>query len=178
MNQPEGFVVKGKEHLVCRLKKSLYGLKQSSRCWNIALDKHLKKLGFVQAESDPCIYWKSDGEPFFLGIYVDDIVIASKSQAQLKEVKKSLAKKFDIKDLGKLHHFLGIKIIQDEATGSVGVGQQAYTENLLKKFGMETLSPVATAVDTSTKLVKALESDECTEQQQYKSTLISTHTLN
>lgn len=169
MSQPEGFVTKGREHLVCRLKKSLYGLKQSPRCWNTALDQLLKEIGFVQSESDPCIYRESSGELFLLGVYVDDIVMASKSQARLKEVKKSLAKRFDIKDLGKLHHFLGMKIIQDEATGKVWVGQQAYTESLLRKFGMEDAKPVATPVDTSTKLVKGKESDECADQQQYQS---------
>ena len=86
MKQPEGFVAKGQEHLVCQLKKSLYGLKQSPRCWNIALDKHLKGIGFVQVESDPCIYRTSSGEPFFIGVYVDDIVMASKSKARLAEV--------------------------------------------------------------------------------------------
>ena len=56
MQQPEGFVTDGQEHLVCRLKKSIYGLKQSSRCWNRALDAQLKLMGFVQSTSDPCIY--------------------------------------------------------------------------------------------------------------------------
>ena len=53
MKQPEQFEGKGKEHLVCKLKRSIYGLKQSSRCWNEALDKHLKKMGFKQSENDP-----------------------------------------------------------------------------------------------------------------------------
>jgi hypothetical protein len=169
MKQPEGFVAKEQEHLVCRLKKSLYGLKQSPRCWNIALDQHLKGLGFIQVESDPCIYRASSGEPFFIGVYVDDIVMASKSKGRLAEVKHSLAKKFDIKDLGKLHHFLGMKIVQDESTGNVWVGQQVYTENLLRKFGMESAKPVATPVDSSTKLVKATANDECIDQQKYQS---------
>ena len=169
MKQPEGFVAKGREHLVCRLKKSLYGLKQSPRCWNTALDKHLREIGFTQTESDPCIYRASKGEPFFLGVYVDDIVMASKSQTRLAEVKKSLAKKFDIKDLGRLHHFLGMKVVQDETMGNVWVGQHAYTENLLRKFGMESAKPVATPVDTSTKLEKATDCDECIDQQQYQS---------
>ena len=169
MSQPEGFVAKDQEHLVCRLKKSLYGLKQSPRCRNSALDKHLKKIGFIQAKSDPCIYRASSGELFLLGVYVDDIVMASESCARLEEVKSSLAKKFDIKDLGRLHHFLGMKVIQDEATGNVWVGQQAYTNDLMQKFGMESAKPVATPVDTSTKLVKVTKSDESTDHQQYQS---------
>lgn len=56
MRQPEGFFKDGKEHLVCKLKHSLYGLKLSPRCWNHTLDTHLKSMGFVQSTSDPCIY--------------------------------------------------------------------------------------------------------------------------
>ena len=56
MKQPEGFETKGEDHLVCRLKRSVYGLKQSSKCWNSVLDERLKKMGFVQTDSDPCIY--------------------------------------------------------------------------------------------------------------------------
>ena len=95
--------------------------------------------------------------------------MASKSKAKLDEVKPSLAKKFDIKDLGKLHHFLGMKIVHDKTKGNVWVGQQAYTEILLKKFGMESAKPVATPVENSTKLVKATDSQECIDQQKYQS---------
>ena len=56
MAQPEGFVSEGAQHLVCKIKKSIYGLKQSPRCWNTALDKHLKSIGFAQSNCDPCIY--------------------------------------------------------------------------------------------------------------------------
>ena len=60
MKQPDGFVEQGKENLVCKLKKSIYGLKQSPRCWNYSLDDCLKNLGFVQTSSDPCIYVNSE----------------------------------------------------------------------------------------------------------------------
>ena len=66
MKQPEGFITKGQEHLVCKLKRSIYGLKQSPRCWNSALDCYLKRIGFVQATSDPCLYITSEGEPFII----------------------------------------------------------------------------------------------------------------
>ncbi len=79
MEQPEGLVVEGKESLVCNLKHSLYGLKQSPRCWNSALDTHLKSIGFVQSSNDPCIYTAAEGEPIIMGVYVDDIVLASNS---------------------------------------------------------------------------------------------------
>ncbi len=80
MAQPEGYAVKGKTDLVCRLKKSLYGLKQSPRCWNSALNSHLKNMGFVQATGDPCIYMATEGEMFLIAVYVDDILLAGKTQ--------------------------------------------------------------------------------------------------
>ena len=84
MAQPEGFVSEGAEHLVCKLKKSIYGLKQSPRCWNTALDKHLKSIGFAQSNCDPCIYYKDvGGEVFYMGVYVDDIILAAKTDQQL-----------------------------------------------------------------------------------------------
>lgn len=169
MRQPEGFVKPGQEHLVCKLKRSLYGLKQAPRCWNMALHSLLKELNFVQLESDPCIYRASNGEKFFLGVYVDDILMVAKNEARLADVKKCLSEKFDIKDLGRLHHFLGMKIIQDETMKSIWVGQQAYTEKLLQCLGMENARPVSTPVDISNKLVKASEDDECVDWQMYQS---------
>ena len=164
--------MKGKEQLVCRLKKSIYGLKQSPRCWNIALDSHLKEIGFSQSQNDPCIYYKdADGEIFYMGVYVDDIILPGKSESKLKEVKTDLSRKFDTKDLGKLSYFLGMKIEQNEQNGSVWIGQRAYTENLLKKVGMEDCKPVSTPVDISSKLTHATDEDDCVDQHGYQSAI-------
>lgn len=169
MKQPKGFVTEGKEHLVCKLKKSIYGLKQSPRCWNTALDSHLKEMGFTQSTSDPCIYMNAGGDVTYIGVYVDDIILAGRSEDRIKEVKSALSRKFDIKDMGKLHHFLGMTVVQDEAQGYVWIGQPAHTENLLKKFGMQDCKPVGTPADISTKLVKATEQEKCIDQQLYQS---------
>ena len=56
MEQPDGYIEQGSEDLVCKLRKSLYGLKQSSRCWNKALTEFLKSIGFNQSTADPCVY--------------------------------------------------------------------------------------------------------------------------
>ena len=71
MKQPEGFIESGQEHLVCHLKQSIYGLKQSPRCWNHALDSHLKEMGFKQTCCDPCLYvsTNSEGEIFIIAMY-------------------------------------------------------------------------------------------------------------
>ena len=100
MQQPEGFITPGKEHLVCRLKKSIYGLKQYLRCWNVVLDDYLKKMGLVQTTTDPCVYRASGGEPVYIGVYVDDIILAARSSKKLAEVQTELALRFDIKDMG------------------------------------------------------------------------------
>ncbi len=114
MRQSQGFIAKGQEHLVCKLKKSIYGLKQSPRCWNTTLHNQLTTMEFVQADSDPCVYRDSGGEIFFIGVYVDDIILAGESEKRMKEVKDTLTKKFDIKDMGQLHYFLGMKIQLDK----------------------------------------------------------------
>ena len=110
MKQPEGFEIKGKEHMVCKLKRSFYGLKQSSRCWNQALDKHLKKMGFKPSTNDPCIYTlNSGGDVIILAVYVDDIILAGKSTEKIQQIIKEIANRFDVKDMGELNYFLGVK---------------------------------------------------------------------
>ena len=113
---------KGKEHLVCKLKKSIYGLKQSPRCWNVALDAQLSVMGFSQSKNDPCIYFKDN--KLYLGVYVDDIILAGKTDSALSEVKTALSRKFDIKDLSNLK-------VERRADDSIWIGQPLYTENLL-----------------------------------------------
>ena len=81
MQQPKGFECQGKEEFVCKLNKSIYGLKQSPRCWNYTLDTYLKEMQFTQTASDPCIYfWKNGKDTKFIGVYVDDIILAAKNE--------------------------------------------------------------------------------------------------
>ena len=75
IKQPEGFEVKSKEHRVCKLRRSIYGLKQSPRCWNTILNGKLERMGFSQTKGDPCIYTAQHGEPFIQGVYVEPFII-------------------------------------------------------------------------------------------------------
>ena len=136
MSQPKGFVSEQEKQHVCRLKKSIYGLKQSPRCWNTSLDTHLKEMGFIQSTSDHCIYMDAGGDVFFIGVYVDDIVLAGRSDERIKEVKDAIAKKFEIKDMGQLHYFLGMTVIQTETKNSVWIGQPTYTDKELWDAGL------------------------------------------
>ena len=135
MKQPEGFEVKGKDHLVCKLNQSLYGLKESPRCWNETLIGQLKKMDFKQLENYPCIYTLTSGggEIFTAAVYVDDIILASKSLRRIQEFIKSISEIFHIKDMGKLHYFLGVKIAYP-GSGKIWIGQPAYTAEVLKRF--------------------------------------------
>ena len=100
LKQQEGFVTMGQEHLVCRLKQSIYGLKQASRCWNVVLNKRLKKMGFTQTDSDRRIYVSTEGEMFVIAVHVGDIVLATKSDKRMAEVKRGLPEGFEVKDMG------------------------------------------------------------------------------
>ena len=127
-------------------------------------------MGFNQSTGDPCIYIsKSGGETLIIGVYVDDIIIAGRDLKQVEKVKATLAKSFDVKDLGELKYFLGVNVRIDRSNQSVWIGQPSYTENIMKKFGMENARPISTPVDTGTKLTKATESSEPVDQSIYQS---------
>jgi len=170
MKQPKGFEIKGREHMVCKLKRSIYGLKQASRCWNQALDNHLKHMGLKPSTNDPCIYtMNSGGEFFILAVYVDDIIIlVGKSTARIQQIIKEIAEKFDVKEMGKLHHFLGVIVIH-LTNGEIWIGQPTYTKEMLKSFNIEQARPVATPVETGPKLIKTMEGEELFNQETYQS---------
>ena len=142
MAQPKGFIVEGKERMGCRLKKSIYGLKQASRRWYLKFDETIRKFGFKENEEDNCIYAKfKNGKYIFLILYVDDILLASSDINLLQETKKFLSSKFDMKDLGESSFVLGIEIHRDRRKGVLGLSQGAYLEKELKKYGMHASKP-------------------------------------
>ncbi|MCO5579404.1 hypothetical protein L7F22_033259 [Adiantum nelumboides] len=104
MMQPEGFVSKGREKKVCKLLKSLYGLKQSPRAWYHKFDAFMRSQGYKRCNSDHCLYTKKagDGSLLLLILYVDDMLIASKNVTELDALQQSLRKRFDMKDLGRI----------------------------------------------------------------------------
>ena len=170
MQQPTGYEEKGKEHLVCRLRKSIYGLKQSSRCWNTALDSHLKEMGFFQSKSDPYIYVSGERKnAFYIGVYVDNMILGGKDESRMEDVKKELSLKFDINNLGNLSYFLGMSVVRNQEEKESWIGQPAYIQKLLSKTGMSDCKPVKTPVDPGQRLVKALETEEAFDQQLYQS---------
>ncbi|KAJ9541685.1 hypothetical protein OSB04_028191 [Centaurea solstitialis] len=101
MEQPEGFEDPKNPNKVCKLLKSIYGLKQASRSWNLHFDERIKEFGFTKSEFEPCVYTKFSGSiATFLVLYVDDILLIGNDVPTLQSVKSWLSKCFQMKDLG------------------------------------------------------------------------------
>ncbi|GJR95439.1 retrotransposon protein, putative, ty1-copia subclass [Tanacetum coccineum] len=116
MEQPKGFVNPKYPNRVCKLKRSIYGLKQASKQWNKRFDNEIKKFGFTQNRDDPCVYLKASGSNVtFLILYVDDILIMGNNIPMLQDVKFYLGRCFAMKDLGEAAYILGIKIYRDRS---------------------------------------------------------------
>ncbi|GJW74099.1 retrotransposon protein, putative, ty1-copia subclass [Tanacetum coccineum] len=138
MEQPEGYVNPKYPNRVCKLQRSIYGLKQASRQWNKRFDEEIKRFGFTQNRDEPCVYRKASGsDVVFLILYVDDILIMGNNIPKLKEVKDYLGKCFSVKDLGEAAYILGIKIYRDRSLRLIGLNQSAYIDKILKKFSMQ-----------------------------------------
>ena len=155
MEQPPGYIKKGEEHLVCKLKRSLYGLKQSSRCWNTVFKQYMESINFKQCTADPCIFVTGEeADLTIVAVYVDDLIVIAKTPETIKKIKESLAARFKMKDLGKLHYCLGISIQHDEERGSLWMDQRQYIQSLLKRYGLSQAKTATTPADINVKLVK------------------------
>ena len=154
MKQPEGFTQPGHEHLVCRLKKSLYGLKQSPRQWYKRFDSYMIQIGYRRCEYDCCVYVKSlnDSSFIFLLLYVDDMLIAVKNMHDVLGLKALLSQEFDMKDLGAAKKILGMEIHRDTGSRKLWLSQQSYAEKVLVRFGMSKAKPVSTPLANHFKL--------------------------
>src|SRR3954465_1034918 len=138
MMQPEGFVDPKGANKVCKLQRSIYGLKQASRSWNLRFDEVIKEFGFVQTYGEACIYKKVSGSNVaFLILYVDDILLIGNDIDLLNSVKSYLNSKFSMKDLGEASYILDIKIYRDRSRRLIGLSQITYLDKILKKFKMD-----------------------------------------
>ncbi|KAM2632087.1 hypothetical protein TB1_030777 [Malus domestica] len=126
MCQSDGYTVKGKENLFCKLKKLLYGLKQSQRQWYLRFDKFMRGQNYSRSQYDHCVYFKKlqDGSFIYLLIYVDDMLIASKNVEKIEKLKKQMKNEFEMKDLGEANKILGMEITRDRAKGLVSLNQR------------------------------------------------------
>lgn len=159
MTQPDGFQ-QGKD-LVCRLHRSLYGLKQASRAWNERFDEFIQKLKFVRSPNDQCLYVRGTGrEQIIVVLYVDDILVVGSSLKLVKVVKKCLNGEFEMTDAGEVGQFLGLTI--DRQPGVMRISQRRYFESLLQRFGMMECKPTSTPMENRLRLEKGVEAQRTT----------------
>lgn len=136
---------------VCLLKRALYGLRQAGRSWHKKLDKSLQEIGVKRTNADPCVYrTHGKGEPVYILIYVDDILIVSKDESKSKMIKSKLARDFEMKDSGDVKYCLGIEFSREG--DQIFMNQRGYIKDILKKFGMEDSKPASTPMDASSRL--------------------------
>jgi len=151
MDQPDGFVVKGEERKVCKLLKSLYGLKQATKQWHEKFDTTLTSAGFAINKADRCVYYcNGGGDSIILCLYVDDILIFGTNIDAINEVKSFLSKSFDMKDPGGVDVILNIKLVKDES--GITLLQSHYVEKVLSRFGFMDSKPSPTPYDPSVTL--------------------------
>lgn len=158
MELPEG--CKNNKNQVCKLKKSIYGLKQAGRCWNEYLTETLIKTGLQQSKEDPCLFYVINGNNFlFCGVHVDDMPLVSSNDFFEEFYMKKIKKQINIKDLGTAKTVLGMQLDQQE--GRTYVHQKNYIDKLLKLYGMEDCNPVGSPIDTNQKLEECEGSNKC-----------------
>lgn len=150
MIQPPLYEKEGNK--VCRLIKSIYGLKQASRQWNKKLNKALLDIGLMRCKVDPCIYYLPN-EMFFIAVYVDDLLCFYHCDKTISFVKSKLTNLFSMKDVGEARYCIGLKISRKGE--EISLDQSLYTKKILQRFGMADCKPVNTPCDASVKLIPA-----------------------
>ena len=147
MVQPENFVSEDSKNMVCKLTKSIYGLKQASRQWYFKFHQIIVSYGFEANLMDECVYHKFSGSKYiFLVLYVDDILLATNDISILHDTKRFLSKHFEMKDLGDASFVLGIQIHRDRSRGILGLSQRTYIDKVLQRYGMQNSKPGDTPV--------------------------------
>jgi hypothetical protein len=150
-SQPTSFADPAGPDLVCRLNKSLYGLKQALRAWYSRFATYLKSLGFIEAKSDTSLFiFRHRTDTVYLLIYVDDIILTASSMELLRRTISALQQEFAMKDFEPLHHFLGITV--EHHPDSLFLDQRTYTLGVLQRAAMADCKPYTTPVDIHTKL--------------------------
>nr|KYP73058.1 Retrovirus-related Pol polyprotein from transposon TNT 1-94 [Cajanus cajan] len=153
VEQPLGYMKRGDEKKVLRLRKALYGLKQAPRAWNERIDGYFKKNGYEQCPYEHALYIKKSGKDMMVvALYVDDLIFTGSNAKLIKEFKEIMMKEFEMTDLGLMKYFLGLEVKQSNE--GIFISQERYALEILKKFKMEDCNPVSTPMEPGTKLSK------------------------
>jgi hypothetical protein len=150
-SQPTVFADPPHPNLVCRLHKSLYGLKQMPRAWYNWFTTYLLSLGFVEAKADTSLFiFRRGANTAYLLLCVDDVILTASSTTLLRRTISALQREFTMKDLGPLHHFLGITV--ERHLDWMFLHQRTYMLDIIKRAAMADCKPCTTLVDLQAKL--------------------------
>ena len=145
MEQPVGFVIQSQEHKVCKLNKSIYGLKQSSRRWYLKFLNEITLCDFTMIDEDHCVYVERDKDRYvLLSLYVDDILITGNDLEFVKTIKEWLSSTFEMKNMGEASYILGVKIQRNRSKRLMSLSQEHYIQKLLERFNMKDCNPIDT----------------------------------
>ena len=159
MNLPPGFEEKLGSNKVCKLKKSLYGLKQSPRAWFERFGKAVKNCGYCHSQANHTMFYKhsKDGKIAILIVYVDDIVLTGSDKEELERLKRRPRAEFEIKDLGTLKYFLGMEFARSKE--GIFVNQRKYVLDLLGETRQLGCKPVETPIVPNIKLLPSKDNE-------------------
>ena len=133
---------------ICRLKKSIYGLKKSPRYWNTKFNDFIIRENFERSKNDPCLYIKKGGNDYmYVLLFVDDLLYFGNNKSQLNSFKTALCDNFKMKDLGLASNYLGINIKQDHKNSVTVINQKKYLQKLLDSYQMSECKSVSTPIE-------------------------------
>ncbi|GBN12713.1 Retrovirus-related Pol polyprotein from transposon TNT 1-94 [Araneus ventricosus] len=146
MSQPEGYIQAGQEQKVCKLNKAIYGLKQAARAWHLKIGESLIKYGFEQSKADPCLFkFANNGNPIYIIVYVDDLLIAGKDE-DIRKIIKELEEEYELKNLGEVNYYLGINIERTKE-GNFALNRKNKIEEIVEKFNLKEAKPTNIPMD-------------------------------
>ena len=154
MRQPPGTAAPGEEHLVCLLKKSLYGLKQAGRAWYQTYRSAMTELGMTRSEADHACFWQHDGDSLaMVGTIVDDMLVTGTSDL-VERFRSGIKTHFTVTDAGEVAWLLGIEVVRDLRAGTVRIAQRSAIDAIARAMHLEGAKPVSTPIAVGGKLDK------------------------
>ncbi|KAL7284965.1 hypothetical protein ACG7TL_000054 [Trametes sanguinea] len=152
MRQPPGSAASGQEHLVCRLKKTLYGLKQAGRGWYKTLSDAMADMGLLRCASDHAVWYKhADDATLIVASSVDDLTITGTTDL-VYAFKANISKRFEMSDLGAMRWILGIEVERNRHERTIAISQRAYLDTIIARFNLENANPVSTPLQPGSAL--------------------------
>ena len=160
IEQPPGYIKIGNKHKVYKLKKALYGLKQAPRAWYSRIETYFVKVGFQKCLYEHSLFIKigDGGKLLIVCLYVDDLIFTGNDGAMFNEFKKSMMEEFEMTDLGKMHYFLGLEVVQFD--DGIFISQKKYVREILDRFKKKDCNSVATPVEFGLKLHRDEEGEK------------------